>query len=72
MLALRLDAELEKRVVELARAQGRNKSALLREALIRYLEDQEDALLAESALRDLTGKQALKHEEVRRILELEG
>ena len=42
MLALRLDDELEKRIADLATRQGRNKSALVREALIRYMEDQED------------------------------
>ena len=47
MLALRLEAELERRIAALARRQGRNKSALVREALIRYLEDQEDIMLAE-------------------------
>ena len=50
MLALRLEAELERRIAALARRQGRNKSALVREALIRYMEDQEDIMLAEAAL----------------------
>jgi len=37
MLALRLDDDLAKRVAALALRQGRNKSAVVREALIRYM-----------------------------------
>ena len=50
MLVFRLDDELEKRVAKLAHRQGRNRSALVREALIRYLEDQEDIEMAEAVL----------------------
>ena len=71
MLALRLDDELEKRVADLATRQGRNKSALVREALIRYMEDQEDIMLAEAALRNLGDGKTLSHEEARRALGLE-
>lgn len=71
MLALRLEAQLEKRVTALARLQGRNKSALVREALIRYMEDQEDILLAEAVVRNLSGEKTLTHEEARRALGLE-
>ena len=70
MLALRLEAELERRIAELARRQGRNKSALVREALIRYMEDQEDILLAEAAVRNLGDGKTLSHEEARRALGL--
>ena len=55
MLALRLEKELEDRVAKVAAAKGSNKSAVVREAVIRYLEDQEDALLAQRA-RDVGGK----------------
>jgi RHH-type rel operon transcriptional repressor/antitoxin RelB len=71
MLALRLEAELERRIASLARRQGRNKSALVREALIRYMEDQEDIMLAEAALRNLGDGKTLSHEEARRALGLE-
>ena len=71
MLALRLEAELERRIAALARRQGRNKSALVREALIRYMEDQEDIMLAEAALRNLGDGKTLSHEEARRALGLE-
>ena len=70
MLVLRLDDELEKRIADLATRQGRNKSALVREALIRYMEDQEDIMLAEAALRNLGDGKTLSHEEARRALGL--
>ena len=71
MLALRLDDELEKRIADLATRQGRNKSALVREALIRYMEDQEDIEMAEAVLKNQSGKQTYSLEEVRRDLGLE-
>ena len=46
MLALRLEKALEDRIAKLAAAKGSNKSAVVRDAVIRYLEDQEDAVLA--------------------------
>ena len=71
MLALRLDDELEKRLADLATRQGRNKSALVREALIRYMEDQEDIEMAEVALKNQSGKPTYSLAEVRRELGLE-
>ena len=71
MLALRLDDELEKRIADLATRQGRNKSALVREALIRYMEDQEDIEMAEAVLKNQSGKQTYSLAEVRRELGLE-
>ena len=71
MLALRLDDELEKRVADLATRQGRNKSALVREALIRYMEDQEDIEMAEAVLKNQSGKPTYSLAEVRRELGLE-
>ena len=70
MLALRLDDELEKRVADLAYRQGRNKSALVREALIRYMEDQEDIEMAEAVLNKMKGQKTLTLEEARRELGL--
>ncbi len=49
MLALRLEKELEDRVAKVAAAKGSNKSAVVRDAVIRYLEDQEDVVLAQRA-----------------------
>ena len=71
MLVLYLDDELEKRVADLATRQGRNKSALVREALIRYMEDQEDIEMAEAVLKNQSGKPTYSLAEVRRELGLE-
>lgn len=71
MLALRLDDELAKRVTALAQRQGRNKSAVVREALLRYMEDQEDIALAETALQNMAGQKTLSLEEARRALGLD-
>ncbi len=46
MLALRLSADLEKRLDELARTTGRSKSCYARLAIEEFLQDQEDYLLA--------------------------
>ena len=72
MLDLRLDDELEKRLAELAYRQGRNKSAIVREALIRYMEDQEDIEMAEAVLlNNMKGQKTLTLEEARRALGLD-
>ena len=39
MLAIRLDKELEKEIDLLAKSRGSNRSAVVREAIIKYLED---------------------------------
>ena len=56
MLVLRLGDELEKRVAVWATRQGRKTNALEREALIRYMEDQEDIEMAEAVLKNQSGK----------------
>ena len=74
MLTLRLEKELEDRVAKVAAAKGSNKSAVVRDAVIRYLEDQEDALLAQHA-RDVNAKSGNKSKsiaEVRKALGLDG
>lgn len=71
MLALRLDGELEKKIEALAYRQGRNKSALVREALIRYMEDMEDIEMAEAVLNRMPGQKTLTLEEARRALGLD-
>jgi len=56
MLALRLPADLEKRLEELAKKTGRSKSYYARLAIEEFLQDQEDYLLALSRLEeDLPG-----------------
>ena len=69
MLAIRLEKELEDRVAKLAAAKGSNKSAVVRDAVIRYLEDQEDAGLAQRARA--TGGKAKSIAEVRKALGLD-
>jgi predicted DNA-binding protein len=50
MLAIRLDEVLEARLATLARVRRRTKSELVREAVVRMLDDVEDLELAERAL----------------------
>lgn len=50
MLALRLEKELDAKLAALAKLKRRNKSELVREAIKRLLEDEEDLELAERAL----------------------
>ena len=53
MLALRLPPEIEKRLEALARKTGRSKSYYARRAIVEFIEDQEDYLLAVAALERL-------------------
>jgi RHH-type rel operon transcriptional repressor/antitoxin RelB len=50
MLALRLPAEIEKRLDALAKKTGRTKSFYAREAILRHIEDLEDYHLAKRRL----------------------
>jgi predicted DNA-binding protein len=50
MLALRLEKALDAKLGALAKLKRRNKSELVREAIQRLLEDEEDLELAERAL----------------------
>lgn len=49
MLAIRLETPLIKAIDHLAKAKHINRSSLIREAIIRYLEDNEDLELARLA-----------------------
>lgn len=65
MLAIRLDKELEKEVDLLVKARGSSRSAVVREAIVHFLEDNEDLELARQALRESKGAkslQALRHD----------
>ena|SRR5256885_6769567 len=46
MLALKLPSEVEKRLEKAARGTGRTKASLVREAILRYLDDLEDVNVA--------------------------
>lgn len=70
MIAIRIDADMEQTLDMLAKAQGRNRSAIVREALLRYFEDLEDAEMAEAAYREMKSSKPLA--ELRRELGLDG
>jgi RHH-type transcriptional regulator, rel operon repressor / antitoxin RelB len=53
MLALRLPIEIEVRLDALAKSTGRTKTFYAREAILEYLDDLEDAYLAQSRLEDI-------------------
>ena len=52
MLALRLPADIEKRLDDLAKKTGRTKSYYARQAILEKLEDLEDIYLAEERLQN--------------------
>ena len=60
MLAIRLDKELEQELDLLAKTRGSNRSAVVREAIIQYLEDNEDLLLAKQSLSKMGSTKSLK------------
>jgi RHH-type rel operon transcriptional repressor/antitoxin RelB len=53
MLAVRLPEEIETRLESLAETTGRTKSFYVREAILTYLDELEDAYLAAARLEDL-------------------
>ena len=53
MLAIRLPAEIETRLENLARTTGRTKSYYAREAIVEHLDDLEDLYLAERELEGI-------------------
>ncbi len=60
MLAIRLDKELEKELDLLVKIRGSNRSAVVREAIIQYLEDNEDIQLAKESLSKISSTKSLK------------
>ena len=60
MFAIRLDKELEKELDLLAKTRGSNRSAVVREAIIQYLEDNEDLQLAKESLSKMSSSKSLK------------
>jgi len=60
MLAIRLDKELEQELDLLAKTRGSNRSAVVREAIIKYLEDNEDLQLAKESLSKMGSTKSLK------------
>ena len=70
MLAIRLEKELEEELDLLAKAKGSNRSAVVREAIVRYLEDNEDLALAKESLAEYPSGKSLK--DLRKDLGLDG
>lgn len=68
MLAIRLDAEIEKRLTLLAQKTGRTKTFYVREAILEHLEDLEDAYMATERL--ITPGKTFSAREVKRELGL--
>jgi RHH-type rel operon transcriptional repressor/antitoxin RelB len=60
MLAIRIDKELEQELDLLAKTRGSNRSAVVREAIIQYLEDNEDLQLAKESLSKMSSTKSLK------------
>jgi len=60
MLAIRLDKELEKELDLLAKTRGSNRSAVVREAITQYLENNEDLQLAKESLSEISSTKPLK------------
>jgi RHH-type rel operon transcriptional repressor/antitoxin RelB len=52
MLALRLPAEIEARLDDLAKRTGRSKSFYAREAILEHLDDLEDIYVAEQRMEE--------------------
>ena len=70
MLAVRLEKQLEAAIARIAEATGSTKSSVVREAVVRYLEDREDAELAARAKK--TGGRTKSIAEVRKALGVDG
>ncbi|EFK09563.1 putative toxin-antitoxin system, antitoxin component, ribbon-helix-helix domain protein [delta proteobacterium NaphS2] len=60
MLAIRLDKEIEQELDMLAKVRGSNRSAVVREAILQYLEDNEDLALAKQAVSQMKSTKSLK------------
>lgn len=69
-VTLILNRELDDELTALAESKGRDKASLAREALIEWMEDQEDIRDALAILAE--GNPSIPLEEVKRLLELEG
>jgi RHH-type rel operon transcriptional repressor/antitoxin RelB len=70
MLTIRLENELEQELDLLAKAKGSNRSAVVREAIVRYLEDNEDLELARQSLTESRTSKSLT--DLRKDLGLDG
>jgi len=65
MLAVRLDAQTERRLEELAARTGRTKTFYAREAIEAHLEDLEDFYLAEERMKSFRDGDAIPLAEIK-------
>ena len=70
MFAIRLDKEIEQELDLLAKTRGSNRSAVVREAILQYLEDNEDLYLAKQTQIQMRSSKSLK--QLRENLGLDG
>lgn len=70
MLAIRVDEQIEKELDLIAKARGSNRSSVVREAILQYLEDNEDLSLAREAEARSKGSKPLTR--LRKELGLDG
>jgi RHH-type transcriptional regulator, rel operon repressor / antitoxin RelB len=71
MLAVRLDAEVERRLEALAARTGRTKTFYAREAIVAHLDDLEDFYLAEERMKGFRDGDAVPLAELKAELGLE-
>lgn len=66
MLAIRLPPEIEAELAALAKRTGRTKTFYAREAILNYLEDMEDGVMAEKAWKafEKSGRKTIPFSEV--------
>jgi predicted transcriptional regulator len=67
-ITLLIDSDIDDELTELARATGRDKLSIARDALVEWLEDQEDIRDAEAVVAE--GNPSIPLEEVKRNLGL--
>jgi len=70
MLAIRVDEQIAKELDLIASSRGTNRSAVVREAIMQYLEDNEDLALAKEAEARSKGSKPLT--QLREELGLDG
>jgi RHH-type transcriptional regulator, rel operon repressor / antitoxin RelB len=70
MLAIRLPPEIEQRLADMAQKSGRTKTFYAKEAILRHLEDLEDAYEAEKAAKEFyeSGEKSVPLAEVKKRL----
>jgi RHH-type transcriptional regulator, rel operon repressor / antitoxin RelB len=70
MVTIRLSSEIETELASAAARTGQSKTAITRQAILNYLEDMEDADIAEKALDEFyaSGEKAVPLAEVKKRL----